>query len=182
MSWFVCINKSTHLELTWSHRVVLLCVYVCVCVCMFFDYLWGGRLIIVDLFINTKSTHVCRLRILCISTHASSRWLGAKSTWSSQLGSSRCSERRLDVRPWPLLYRFVCVVVGGGANVHDSVAGGCESVATGYTLFLFGSYFFGWLLDWGRDCWSSLDNDRAWKPWKAGPHLTLSSPLELLCF
>jgi hypothetical protein len=43
--------------------------------------------------------------------------------------------------------RFVCVVVGGGANVRDSVAGGCESVATGYTLFLFGSYFFGWFLD-----------------------------------
>ena len=38
-------------------------------------------------------------------------------------------------------------VKGGGANGHDSVVTGCESVATGYTLFLFESYFFGWFLD-----------------------------------
>ena len=46
MSQFVCINKSTYLESTQPHKVVLLCVYVYVCVCFF-------------LFVK-RSTYNCR--------------------------------------------------------------------------------------------------------------------------
>ena len=49
MSRFVCINKSTHLELTQPHRVVLLCVCVCVCVCVY----------VFCLFVK-RSTYICR--------------------------------------------------------------------------------------------------------------------------
>ena len=55
-----CVNKSTHLELTRPHRVVLLYVWVYLFIYVGF---WRGRLIIVDLFSKTKSTCMGRLHL-----------------------------------------------------------------------------------------------------------------------
>ena len=76
MSRFVCINKSTHLELTQPHKVVLLCMCMCVWVyvCFFINCEE------VDLQLSTSSgirnRHMCVDFVLCASqlAHRQDGW------------------------------------------------------------------------------------------------------------